>query len=63
MDYAKQLLLVVHILLIAGAVNWGLVAYNGTDLVDLVTGGGEPARYVKYLVALAGIYFAYVRFF
>lgn len=63
MDYAKILLTVVHALLIAGALNWGLVAYNGTDLVKTLTGGGDFERYVKYIVALAGLYFAYVLYF
>ena len=63
MDYAKLLLTVVHILLIAGALNWGLSAYNGTDLVETLTGGGDLAKYVKYLVALAGLYFAYALYF
>lgn len=59
MDYQKMLILLVNILLIAGAINWGLVAYNGTDLVTMVTGGGDIETYVKYAVALAGIYHAY----
>lgn len=58
----KNLLLAVQIILIIGAVNWGLVAYNGTDLVRQVTGPGDIERYVKYAVAAAGIYFAYVLF-
>jgi len=51
--------LLVQILLIAGAINWGLVAYNGTDVVKMATGGGDIEKYVKYLVAVAGIYHAY----
>ena len=60
MDSQKMLILLVQILLIAGALNWGLVAYNGTDAVNLVTGGGDIAKYGKYAVAAAGVYHAYV---
>jgi uncharacterized membrane protein YuzA (DUF378 family) len=59
MDYQNMLNLLVQILLIAGAINWGLVAYNGTDVVKMATGGGDIEKYVKYLVAVAGIYHAY----
>lgn len=58
----KTLLLAVQVILIVGAINWGLVAYNGTDLVEQVTGGGDIEKYVKYAVAAAGVYFAYVLF-
>lgn len=51
--------LIVQILLIAGAINWGLVAYNGTDVVTLAV-GKDFGAYVKYAVALAGIYYAYL---
>lgn len=54
-----SLALLVSILLIAGALNWGLVAYNGMDLVTMATGGGMPDRLVKYLVAVAGLVYAY----
>jgi uncharacterized membrane protein YuzA (DUF378 family) len=59
MDYQNMLNLLVQILLIAGAINWGLVAYNETDVVKMATGGGDIEKYVKYLVAVAGIYHAY----
>jgi uncharacterized membrane protein YuzA (DUF378 family) len=58
MQYEKILLMIVQILLIAGAINWGLVAYNGTDVVTIAT-GEDIGRYVKFAVALAGIYYAY----
>ena len=38
MDYQNMLNLLVQILLIAGAINWGLVAYNETDVVKMATG-------------------------
>lgn len=63
MDYAKILLMLVQILVIAGALNWGLVAFNGTDLVQQLTGGGDIEKYVKYAVAAAGLYLAYDIYF
>jgi uncharacterized membrane protein YuzA (DUF378 family) len=59
MDYSKILLMLVQVLVIAGALNWGLVAFNGTDLVQQLTGGGDIEKYVKFAVAAAGIYLAY----
>jgi uncharacterized membrane protein YuzA (DUF378 family) len=59
MDYSKILLILVQVLVIAGALNWGLVAFNGTDLVQQLTGGGDIEKYVKFAVAAAGIYLAY----
>lgn len=56
---SKTLMILVQLLLIAGALNWGLVAYNGTDLVKVATGGGDIEKYVKFLVAAAGVYAAY----
>lgn len=58
MKYDNIILIIVQILLIAGAINWGLVAYNGTDAVTF-TVGEDIGRYVKFAVALAGIYYAY----
>lgn len=54
MDYFKIVLLLVQILLIAGALNWGLVAYNGTDAVDTLV-GTEYGKYVKFTVSAAGL--------
>ena len=59
MNYSKIILMLVQILVIAGALNWGLVAFNGTDLVQQLTGGGDIEKYVKFAVAAAGIYLAY----
>jgi len=56
---AKTIAIAVQVLLIAGAINWGLVAYNGTDAVQLVTGGGQIEKIVKIAVAVAGLYSAY----
>jgi uncharacterized membrane protein YuzA (DUF378 family) len=62
MDSAKYLAIFVQAVLIIAALNWGLVAYNGTDLVQLASahlGGATTERYAKYAVALAGAYSAY----
>lgn len=48
---------IVMILMIAGAINWGLVAYNGTDLVAYA--GPTPEKYIKYAVGAAGAYALY----
>lgn len=63
MDYAKILLQLAQVLVIAGALNWGLVAFNGTDLVEQLTGGGDIEKYVKFAVAAAGLYLAYTLYF
>lgn len=46
--------LLVQILLIAGALNWGAVALVGTDLVRSVVGFGQSERIVKIAVGVAG---------
>lgn len=48
---------VVMVLLIAGALNWGSVAYNGKDYVTEFLPNQE--KYVKYAVAAAGVYALY----
>jgi uncharacterized membrane protein YuzA (DUF378 family) len=48
---------IIMILLIAGALNWGLVAYNGTDLVAYA--GPTFEKYIKYVVGAAGAYALY----
>lgn len=53
---------VIHILLIAGAINWGLIAYNGTDFVQklaVMVGYIPLDRYVKIAVGLAGVFMLY----
>lgn len=59
MDNAKMIAIAVQVLLIAGALNWGLVAWNGTDMVTMLV-GFEYGKYVKYAVAAAGLYAAYM---
>jgi uncharacterized membrane protein YuzA (DUF378 family) len=59
MEYVKM---IVKLLIIVGAINWGLVAYNGTDLVTMLASTtGQPMvdKYVKYAVGLAGLYALY----
>lgn len=55
----KYIILAVQVLLIAGALNWGLVAYNGTDIVRLALGAGQIERIIKFTIAAAGIFSAY----
>jgi len=55
MDYLKT---IVALLVIVGAINWGLVAYNGTDLVTAGTqmvGQPQLDRIVKLVVGAAGL--------
>lgn len=59
MSNAAMLALLVQILLIAGALNWGLSAYNGMDAVQQLSGGGSTERYIKFAVGAAGAYAAY----
>lgn len=57
MFQSDMLSYVVQVLLIAGALNWGLVAFNGMDLVKMLVGNFDV--YVKFIVAAAGIYAIY----
>jgi uncharacterized membrane protein YuzA (DUF378 family) len=59
MDYLQML---ISLLIIVGAINWGLVAYNGTDLVTIgagVVGQPQLERIVKLTVGVAGLYALY----
>lgn len=48
------------ILVIVGAVNWGLVGLGGWDLVDIILGSVSwLAKTVYILVGLAGLYMIY----
>ena len=51
----KMFAMLIQVILIIAALNWGLVAYNGTDLVKMVTGGGEIEKYAKFAVAAVGL--------
>jgi uncharacterized membrane protein YuzA (DUF378 family) len=53
--------LIVAIIVIVGAVNWGAVAGLNMDLVKMITPGhADIERYIKIAVGLAGIYYAYL---
>lgn len=55
----NTLSMLIQVILIVAALNWGLVAFNGTDLVKMITGGGDIEKYAKFAVAAAGLYAAY----
>lgn len=58
----KVLNIVALLLIVVGALNWGLVGLFGFDLVAAIFGGGDIAdrstlsSIIYILVALAGIY-------
>ena len=53
--------LIVAIIVIVGAINWGAVAGLNMDLVKMITPGhADIERYIKIAVGLAGIYYAYL---
>ncbi len=39
------------------AINWGLVEFNGTDLVAQYSPSAQVKTYVRYLIGAAGLYF------
>jgi uncharacterized membrane protein YuzA (DUF378 family) len=59
--------IVITIVLIVAALNWGLVAYNGTDLVKILLNGVQRPEYEKHVklaigaVGVAAVYFLYVK--
>ena len=55
----KTVAMLIQVVLIIAALNWGLVAYNGTDLVKIVTGGGDIEKFAKFAVAAVGLLAAY----
>ena len=51
---------VVYVLVVVGAVNWGLAAW-GYNVVDMLLGAGSTVAKVVYtLVGLAGLYLVYL---
>ena len=58
----KTIVQIVQVILIVSAINWGLTAYNGMDLVNMATKGGDIEKYVKYAIAAVGAYQAYLLF-
>jgi uncharacterized membrane protein YuzA (DUF378 family) len=54
--------LVIKIVLIVAALNWGLVAYNGTDLVKVALDAAkvpQHERYVKLAIGAVAVFAAY----
>ncbi len=51
---------IVIILVIVGAVNWGLVGFFNWDLVAKIFGEGTLAKVIYDLVGLAGLYMIYL---
>lgn len=47
---------VVYAILILSALNWGLVAYNNMDLVNMILTNPEYQRYAKLAIGAAGAY-------
>ena len=52
---------IAFILIVIGAINWGLVGVSGFNLVTALTGSlSWLARTIYVLVGIAGIYGAYI---
>ena len=51
--------LVAYILVIVGAVNWGLVGAFSFDVVTEIFGPGTLARIIYILVGLSGLFMLY----
>jgi len=56
----KILGLIVMILIVIGAINWGLVGLINLDLVALIAGKTVLARLVYIIIGAAGVYEALV---
>lgn len=55
--------IIVRILVIIGALNWGIIAAGGKDVVPMLVGGNENAdKTIKIIVGAAAVYFAYLTF-
>ena len=53
--------LIIALIVIIGAINWGMVGGFNMDLVKMVTmGNGDIERYIKIAVGVAGLYYAYL---
>lgn len=52
--------LIIQILVIAGAINWGLLTLQNIDIVKTLVGSGELERYIKLAIGAAGLYYAYL---
>lgn len=58
----KMLYTIALVLVLVGALNWGLVALNKDYNVVEMTVGNDIAVYVYYVVAAAALYVAYCNF-
>jgi len=54
----KAVSLIALILVIVGAINWGLVGLFNFDLVNQILGAGTAAQVVYVLVGLSGVWHA-----
>ena len=52
--------LIIQILVIAGAINWGLISLQNIDIVKTLVGSGPIEKYIKLAIGAAGIYYAYM---
>lgn len=52
--------LFIQIILILSAINWGIAAFAGADIVRAIVGVGVADRVIKALIACAGLYHAYM---
>lgn len=58
----KMLTQVAGLLVIIGAINWGLVGFFGYNLVSGLLGTGMLENLVYDLVGLSGLYMAYAMY-
>jgi len=56
----KLIGLIVMILVVIGAINWGLVGLINLDLVALIAGKTLLARIVYIIIGVAGVYEALI---
>jgi len=55
----KNAMMIAFVLVIVGALNWGLVGLLGLNLVDSLLGAGSVLSKVVYiLVGVSGVYLA-----
>jgi uncharacterized protein len=56
----KALHAIAFILVVVGAINWGLVGIGGWNLVDMLLGAGSTLSKIVYvLVGLSGLYLVF----
>jgi uncharacterized membrane protein YuzA (DUF378 family) len=52
----RTLAIVALVLIVIGALNWGLIGFFGFNLVTAIFGTGVLSRIIYALVGLAGVY-------